>query len=77
MKNVKNQLAGLNDTMTKKGYNAVLDKHDNKHPYYMQLLEMRGTMLDRVLKVLDQINSGNQAAAMAVDAWQKNPESCR
>jgi hypothetical protein len=71
------KLAGLNDTMTKKGYNAVLDKHDNKHPYYIQLLEIRGTMLGRVLKLLDQINSENQAAAMAVDACQKNPESCR
>ncbi|OQP54494.1 hypothetical protein A4H97_21185 [Niastella yeongjuensis] len=38
----------MNDLMNKKGYNTVLDNQVQTHKYYVQLLEVRGLLLDRI-----------------------------
>jgi len=74
---VKKVLKKLDDAISAKGYGSVIEKNETSHPYYIQLLEIRGIMLDRVLQVYTQVNSSNIAAAMTVDACKKYPESCK
>ncbi len=48
IKKLKLFIKEMNDLMNKKGYNTVLDNQENTHKYYIQLLEVRGLLLDRI-----------------------------
>lgn len=48
---VKKQLQQLVEYMEKRKYNSVVENGETSHPYYLQLLEIRGIMLDRVIKL--------------------------
>ena len=47
----------MNELMNRKGYNKVLDNKVQTHKYYIQLLEVRAMMLDRI-KQVNQIIDG-------------------
>lgn len=67
----------LQKYMSQKGYNAAVDKIDRSHPYFVQLLETRGYLLDQQIKAFEVVDHANGMAADLVDACQKNPEACR
>lgn len=67
----------MNDILISRGYNAVLDKGDASHPYYIQLLEIRGLMFDRMLKLNQMVHGANFGAATLRDYCKKNPADCK
>lgn len=74
---VKSQLKKLDDLLTAKGYNTIIDKKDSTHPNYVQLLEVRGLMLDRLLQLLLQTDGVNGMAAGTVDICRTYPDACK
>lgn len=77
IRKVKQILVETNAYMNKRGYNAVLDNHDTSHKYYIQLLEVRGLMYDRIQKTLLQVTATWVYTADMVDICKKHPESCK
>jgi hypothetical protein len=51
VKKLKVLIKEMNDLMNKKGYNAVLNNKVTTHKYYIQLLEVRGLLLDRIKQI--------------------------
>lgn len=77
IRKVKQLLNETNTYMNKRGYNAVLDNHDTSNKYYVQLLEVRGLMYDRIQKTLLHITATWMYAADMADICKKHPESCK
>lgn len=77
IKKVKQLLNETNTYMNKRGYNAVLDNHDTSNKYYIQLLEVRGLMYDRIQKTLQQVTATWIYSADIADVCKKHPESCK
>lgn len=77
IRKVKQLLNETNTYMNKRGYNAVLDNHDTSHKYYIQLLEVRGLMYDRIEKTLQQVTATWTYSADMADICKKHPESCK
>jgi len=50
-----------------KKYNDALANQNTNHPYYIQLLEMQATIIDRMLIVNTQIEAGNGFAAALIN----------
>jgi len=57
----------MNDLMNKKGYNTVLDNQVQTHKYYIQLLEVRGLLLDRI-KQANRMIGGSMGYVAALQA---------
>jgi hypothetical protein len=51
IKQLKQLISEMNDFMNKKGYNTILNNKVQTHKYYIQLLEVRGLMLDRIKRI--------------------------
>lgn len=77
IRKIKQLLNETNAYMNKRGYNAVLDNHDTSNKYYIQLLEVRGLMYDRIQKTLQQVTATWTYAADMADICKKHPESCK
>lgn len=77
IKKVKQLLNETNTYMNKRGYNAVLDNHDTSNKYYIQLLEVRGLMYDRIEKTLQQVTATWTYSADMADICKKHPETCK
>jgi hypothetical protein len=77
IRKVKQILVETNTYMNKRGYNAVLDNHETTNKYYIQLLEVRGLMYDRIQKVLQQVTATWVYSADMVDICKKHPDSCK
>jgi hypothetical protein len=77
IRKVKQLLVETNTYMNKRGYNTVLDNHDTANKYYIQLLEVRGLMYDRIQKVLQQVTATWSYSADMADICKKHPESCK
>lgn len=77
IRKVKQVLVETNTYMNKRGYNTVLDNHDNSNKYYIQLLEVRGLMYDRIQKVLQQVTATWTYTADMVDICKRHPDSCK
>jgi hypothetical protein len=77
IRKVKQLLNETNTYMNKRGYNAVLDNHDTSNKYYIQLLEVRGLMYDRIQKTLQQVTATWTYSADMADICKKHPESCK
>lgn len=77
IKKVKQILDETNAYMNKRGFNAVLDNHDTTNKYYIQLLEVRGLMYDRIQKVLQHVTATWIYSADMVDICKKYPGSCK
>ena len=77
IKKVKQILVETNAYMNKRGYNAMLDNHETTNKYYIQLLEVRGLMYDRIQKVLQQLTATWIYSADMVDICKKHPDSCK
>lgn len=77
LKKVKQILLETNAYMNKRGFNAILDNHDSSNKYYIQLLEVRGLMYDRIQKVLQQVTATWIYAADMVDICKRYPDSCK
>jgi hypothetical protein len=77
IRKVKQLLVETNTYMNKRGYTIVLDNHDTANKYYIQLLEVRGLMYDRIQKVLQQVTATWAYAADMADICKKHPESCK
>lgn len=75
-KKVQQILVVTNAYMNKKGYNTVLDRHDTSNKYYIQLLEVRALMYDRIEKVLQQVVATWVYSADMADMCKKHPGSC-
>lgn len=74
---VKQILVETNTYMNKRGFNTILDNHDTSNKYYIQLLEVRGLMYDRIQKTLQQVTATWIYTADLVDICKKHPESCK
>jgi hypothetical protein len=61
----------------KKGYNLALVNHQAGHPYYIQLLEVRGLLLSRLRDLNKMAEGASQMAAMIADTCKKYPDSCK
>jgi hypothetical protein len=77
IRKVKQLLNETNTYMNKRGYNAVLDNHDTSNKYYIQLLEVRGLMYDRIQKTLQQVTATWIYSADIADVCKKHPETCK
>ena len=77
IKKVKQLLVETNTYMNKRGFNTILDNHDTSNKYYIQLLEVRGLMYDRIQKVLQQVTATWSYTADMVDICKKHPDSCK
>ncbi len=77
IKKIKQILLETNAYMNKRGFNTVLDNHDSSNKYYVQLLEVRGLMYDRIQKVLQQVTATWIYAADMVDICKRYPDSCK
>jgi hypothetical protein len=77
IRKVKQLLTETNTYMNKRGYNAILDNHDTSNKYYIQLLEVRGVMYDRIQKTLQQVTATWTYSADMADICKKHPESCK
>ncbi|HEY8897884.1 MAG TPA: hypothetical protein VIM79_23830 [Niastella sp.] len=77
IRKVKQLLNETNTYMNKRGYNTVLDNHDTSNKYYIQLLEVRGLMYDRIQKTLLQVTATWKYSADMADICKKHPESCK
>jgi hypothetical protein len=77
IKKVKQLLNETNTYMNKRGYNTVLDNQDTSNKYYIQLLEVRGLMYDRIQKTLQQVTATWTYSADMADICKKHPESCK
>ena len=77
IRKVKQLLNETNIYMNKRGYNAILDNHDTSNKYYIQLLEVRGLMYDRIQKTLQQVTATWTYSADIADICKKHPESCK
>jgi len=51
IKKLRQQIKEMNELLNKKGYNAILDNQVQTHKFYIQLLEVRGLLLDRIKQV--------------------------
>ena len=74
---VKILLSQLDNTMRAKGYNAVLEKSDTTNPFFIQMLEARGLMLEKIKMLLQQIDGASQSATSMEDYCRKNPGECK
>jgi hypothetical protein len=74
---VKKLLTELDKLMNEKGYNKVLLEHDASHPYYVQILEARAIMLDRLWYLTLFMDGAQDAVAIQVDYCKKSPEWCK
>lgn len=74
---VKNVLLQLDRFMNDKGYNKVISEKSSSHPYYIQILEARGVMLDRISMLLTQIDGVQATVASTVDICKRFPDSCK
>ncbi|OQP61770.1 hypothetical protein A3860_31400 [Niastella vici] len=63
VKKAKGVIGGMNEYLNKKGYNAVLNKQDKTHKYYIQLLEVRGLWLEKIREINKLTESGAKYAA--------------
>lgn len=61
----------------KKGYDKVLTRQDSSHPYYMQIMEMRGLLADKLVVLSDLALSVGRAAADRIEYCRKFPEECK
>ena len=77
IRKVKQLLNETNTYMNKRGYNAVLDNHETSNKYYIQLLEVRGLMYDRIEKTLQQVTATWVYSADMADICKKHPETCK
>jgi hypothetical protein len=77
IRKVKQILIETNTYMNKRGYNAVLDNHDTTNKYYIQLLEVRGLMYDRIQKIVQQVAATWIYSADMADICKKHPDSCK
>lgn len=77
IKKVKQLLNETNTYMNKRGYNTVLDNHDTSNKYYIQLLEVRALMYDRIQKTLQQVTATWVYTADLADICKKHPDSCK
>lgn len=73
---VKKLLHPLHKRMVAKGYNKLLVENTSNHHYYIHVLEARGLLLDRLIQIVQQIESANQFAAGYVENCKKNPGDC-
>lgn len=76
IKTVKQVIADMNAYLSKKGFNAVLDNRQASHPNYIQLLEVRALLFDRIREVNTITGGASQASAMIVDMCKRFPDSC-
>jgi hypothetical protein len=74
---VKKSMAGIQKLLDDKGYNKQLIEQNTAHPYYIQLLEVRGLFFDRLLKLTEQIEGIQRSVASQVDICKKSPELCK
>jgi hypothetical protein len=74
---VKNILLQLDKLMNEKGYNKVLAEKNTTHPYYIQILEARGVVLDKITMLVNQIDAAQFSAASYVDICKRFPDSCK
>jgi hypothetical protein len=74
---VRKELMTLQALMMRKGYSKELAKGNAAFKYYVQLLEVRGLMLDRILQLNRQVASANNMIGELVDYCRKSPESCQ
>jgi hypothetical protein len=63
---VKNQWKEINKLMLTKGYNKLLAAGKTDSPYFIQLLEVRGILYDRLLKLNQQVEIANNRVAEMV-----------
>ncbi|MBO9203761.1 MULTISPECIES: hypothetical protein [Niastella] len=54
----------MNDLLNKKGYNTILNNQVQTHKYYIQLLEVRGLLLDRIRQVCRMIGGSSDYVAV-------------
>lgn len=62
-KKIKKLLMDIDKTMAVKGYNKVLATQNDKHKYYIHILETKGLMLDWLLRINQQVDVANKMAA--------------
>ncbi|MGC4102082.1 hypothetical protein [Ferruginibacter sp.] len=67
----------VHQMMRSKGYNTVLQQGNTQHPYYIQLLEARGQLLDKLRELNKQADAANATAAQLVEFCKKDPETCK
>lgn len=67
IKKVKKLIVEMNELMNRKGYNAVLNNKVQTHKYYIQLLEVRGLLLDQI-KQVNRMIDGSCGYVAAVKA---------
>lgn len=77
IRKAKDVLLHLDRLMNDKGYNKVLSERNSSHPYYIQILEARGIILERISMLLTQIDGVQAAAASQVDICKRFPDSCK
>ena len=63
----KEQCKKLNKMMIAKGYDKVLASGNDANKYFVQLLEVRGTLLNWLVELNKQVDIANQMAAMFVN----------
>ncbi|GAB2821646.1 hypothetical protein GCM10027043_23040 [Ferruginibacter profundus] len=73
----KEQFIAINNLIISKGYAKVLADNNTSHPYFIQLLELKGLMLDRLLMFSRMVEGANQLVASLIDNCKKDPGSCK
>ena len=64
-------LSELHAYMESRGYNAVLDGHRAEHPFYVQLLEVRAGIFDRLKMLNETVRGTCLNLALMVEAANK------
>jgi hypothetical protein len=77
IKKLRRLISQVTTYMDKKGYHAVLVNHQAGHPYYIQLLEVRGLLLSRLRDLNKMAEGASQMAATIADSCKKYPDSCK
>ena len=74
---VKKSILAVDGYMEKNGFNNILAGSQGGSPYTMQVLEARGLMLDRLMKLVEQIDHALASVARQIDNCRKHPDQCR
>lgn len=74
---VNTLLLQLDKFMNEKGYNKAISDNNSSYPYYIQILEARGVMLERISMLVAQIDGVQASAASTVDICKRFPDSCK
>jgi uncharacterized protein YdbL (DUF1318 family) len=74
---VQKQWLPVMQLMRRKGYDKVLAEGKTTHPYFIQLLEVKGLILDKLIKLAQQADILQQSVARQVAYCQDHPQECQ